>query len=190
MICSMGKVNKEGGLGPLLTPLITAGRIWALMLVLVFSLVLFGGNAFSAERQDRRTGKISVYEVPTAGKILDVEYRPEFDEWWVKCREGENIAVYSYDNRTQKWGRVQFVPHKPEEKAKGPETSGKGASESGPPAPASEKGQEPGKNVQPKSDAPQKPPEKDQKKTDTKWWDPLNVLKGGERVLKSLEGGK
>jgi hypothetical protein len=174
----------------LMVPLMTAGRIWTLMVVLAFSLAFFGENAFSADRPDRRTGKVSVYDVPTTGKILDVEYRPEFDEWWVKCREGENIAVYSYDNRTQKWGRVQFIPHKPEEKAKGPEMPGKGVTESGPAAPVAGKGQEPGKGVEPRSDAQQKPPEKEQKKTDTKWWDPLNVLKGGERVIKSLEGGK
>ncbi len=174
----------------MIVPLMTAGRIRTLMVVLLFSFGLAGGNAFSAERQDRRTGKMSVYEVPTTGKILDVEYNSVFDEWWVKCREGENIAVYSYDLRTQKWGRVQFVPHKPEEKAKWPETPGKGGTESGPSAPTTEKGQDPGKNVQPKSDAQQKTPEKEQKKTDTKWWDPLNVLKGGERVIKSLEGGK
>jgi hypothetical protein len=127
---------------------------------------------------DKKTEKINIYEVPTTGKITDVDYRPEFDEWCVKCREGENIAVYSYDRRSQKWGRVQFVPKKPEEKAKPPETS-----------PPPESAPQAGKTNEAVHEAQRKPPEKVEKKTDKKWWDPLHLFKNDEKS-RQPEGGK
>ncbi len=143
--------------------------------VLVLALSLSGGTALSA---DKRTERPNVYDVPTTGKIMDVEYRPEFDEWWVKCREGDNIAVYSYDSRTQKWGRVQFVAKKPEEKAKTPESS------------LTDKTQQSGKADEAASEPQKKLPEKVEKKKETKWWDPLNVFKSGEKGVRQPEGGK
>lgn len=53
-----------------------------------------------------------VFEVPTSGTIMDVTYRPEFDEWWIKCREGDSVVVYSYDPESKKWGKVRFVRKK------------------------------------------------------------------------------
>ncbi|MBI5249296.1 MAG: hypothetical protein HY912_07360 [Desulfomonile tiedjei] len=148
-------------------------------LIVVLALTLSAGNALSA---DKRAERIFVHEVPTTGKILDVEYRPEFDEWWVKCREGENIAVYSYDSRAQKWGRVQFVIKKTDEKAKTPEPASS--------APAQDKHQESAKTSDVKTEPHKKPPEKDEKKKETKWWDPLNVFKGGEKAIRQPDGGK
>lgn len=158
--------------------------VYALIIVLVISLS--GGSAFSAEK---RAERINVYDVPTTGKIVDVDYRPEFDEWWVKCREGENIAVYSYDNRAQKWGRVQFVPKKLEDRAKTPEP-GKAAVESASGGHSQEKRQESGKTDDSKIEPQKKPPEKDEKKKETKWWDPLNVFKGLEKGVRQPETGK
>lgn len=137
------------------------------LLIVALALCLPGERAHSA---DKKTDKTNVYEVPTPGKIMDVDYRPEFDEWWVKCREGENIAVYSYDRRAQKWGRVQFVPKKPDEKAKAPEVS-----------PAPDASQQPGKSDETGNETQKKPPEKAEKKKETKWWDPLNVFKSQEK---------
>ncbi|MCG8376705.1 MAG: hypothetical protein MI702_09520, partial [Chlorobiales bacterium] len=59
-----------------------------------------------------RTDKI--FKVPTTGTIMDVTYRPEFDEWWVKCREGDSVVVYSYVPDTKKWEKVSFVRKKPD----------------------------------------------------------------------------
>ena len=92
-------------------------RVKILPAILVFSIALFltGQYAFSAEK---KPAKVPVFEVPTSGKIIDVQYRPEFDEWWVKCREGSDIVIYSYEKLTRKWGKVLFTTKKPDEKGK------------------------------------------------------------------------
>src|SRR5208283_4053723 len=97
-------------------------RIKYLAAILASSLALFlvGQNGLAAEK---KPAKVPIFEVPTSGKIIDVQYHPEFDEWWVKCREGNDIAIYSYDKMTRKWGRVLFTPKKPDEKAKQVEES-------------------------------------------------------------------
>jgi hypothetical protein len=115
---------------------------------------------------------------------VDVEFRPEFDEWWVKCREGENISVYTYDRRMNKWGRVQFVPKKTDNKGQTEEPEKPAVPQTAPAAPRTP---EPAKPPESKPEPP-KPPEP--KKNETRWWDPLNVFKGGERLIKSLEGSK
>lgn len=160
---------------------------FSLKLVLIGTLGLFllilslESNSHALEKKSERIG---LFEVPTTGKIMDVEFRPEFDEWWVKCREGENISVYTLDRRTNKWGRVQFMPKKADSKAHGEEPEKPAIPQS---APAAPKTPEPVKPPETKPE-PIKSPE--QKKPETRWWDPLNVLKGGERLIKSLEGSK
>ena len=132
---------------------------------LVLGLLALGQFAYAAEK---KKDVINFYEVPTSGKIIDVEYRPEFDEWWVKCREGETIAVYSYDKRGNRWGKMVFAPKKSEEQVK-PGSAG----DAGP----SSQGGKPGAG-------PQDPAKKPESKSDkTKWWDPLNIIKGGERLI-------
>jgi hypothetical protein len=146
--------------------------------LLIFSLAYGSGLA-----QMKRKEKITVFEVPTTGKIIDVEYRPEFDEWWVKCREGDHIAVYSYEPKTQSWGKVLFTPQKVQDQDRKAEKPKESA------IPVKDKGQEKGLSE------PAKPDEKEAAKPDKrkKWWDPLNILKEGERLIIkpwSTEGAK
>jgi hypothetical protein len=155
----MAKVNQVSvGNNPVMTRA-------CLVAMLILGLLVMGRFACAAEK---RKEVINFYEVPTSGKIIDVEYRPEFDEWWVKCREGETIAVYSYDKRGNRWGKIVFAPKKSDEQVK-PGTAGD--------AKPSSQGGKPGAE-------PQAPSKKPESKIDkTKWWDPLNIIKGGERLI-------
>jgi len=138
----------------------------AYRVVLLFLGLLIMGQFVYAGDKKKETSNF--YEVPTSGKIIDVEYRPEFDEWWVKCREGETIAVYSYDKRGHRWGKIVFSPKKSEEQAK--------------PAPAGES--EPLRQEGKPDAKPRAPATKPDRKSDkAKWWDPLNIIKGGERLI-------
>jgi len=144
--------------------------------------------AFAAERI---SVKSQVFQVPTDGKIMDVIYSSEFDEWWVKCREGENIAVYSLDQRSGKWARVLFTPKKPleeskETEAKKPDARPDPDPERKAPVPPS-KEQKPAKPAEPiaekpKTDAviPAKAPERPDA---TRWWDPLNLVGRGQKIF-------
>ncbi len=136
-------------------------------LAVMLSLGLLFVGRF-AEAAEKKKEVINFYEVPTSGKIIDVEYRPEFDEWWVKCREADTIAVYSYDKRGNKWGKIVFAPKKSEEQGK-PGAAG----DTGP----SSKGEKTGSGPQFQT---KKPESKSHK---TKWWDPLNIIKGGEKLI-------
>jgi len=158
-------------------------RVKYLAAILAFSLALFlvGQNGLAAEK---KPVKVPIFEVPTSGKIIDVQYRPEFDEWWVKCREGSDIAIYSYDKMTRKWGRVLFTPKKLDEKGKQAEgvqesETGSPSGETGVGAPREQKKQDTGK-----IEGPKKQSDVDQKKgSQKKWWDPLNIIPGGERLI-------
>jgi hypothetical protein len=143
-------------------PVMTRACLTALLIV---GLLVMPVLAYAAEKKKE---PINLYEVPTTGKIIDVEYRPEFDEWWVKCREGDTIAVYSYDKRGNRWGKIVFAPKKRDEQSK--------------PSGLSE-GEPPGQEGKP--DAGSKPPatKPDSKGDKTKWWDPLNIIKGGEKLI-------
>jgi hypothetical protein len=146
-----------------------------------FLIVSFAcGSGFA---QARKKEKITVFEVPTTGKIMDVEYRPEFDEWWVKCREGDHISVYSYEPKTHSWGKVLFVSKKPEDPEKRKEKT------SEPSISEKEKASETAATDKQKS-SPEKQTAKPEPK---KWWDPLNILKEGEKLIIkpwSTEGAK
>lgn len=141
-------------------------------------LVLLGCSAALAA--DAKDEKAVVFEVPTTGEIMDVTYIPEFEEWWVKCREGKAISVYSYDKHNKKWGRARFIPVPPGEKAaKGKEpvkpAPGK-ASTDQTAAPPAEKDGTPPKPEETQPEAKPSEPKEPQTKHQ-KWWDPFGLLK-------------
>lgn len=141
---------------------------------------------------DKPKDKAVVFNVPTSGRIMDVIYAGEFDEWWVKCREGDNIVVYTYDRRSKSWGRVLFVPKAQEEASRKPGKLESG-SKSEPSVPEARAPKE-GSPEEPRKTMP------DGKKVDStkaakpekKWWDPLTILKKGEQLIRSpgLDGKK
>jgi hypothetical protein len=144
-------------------------KLSSAMLVSLFVLVVVCDPVQAAGKKKDRQG---IFEVPTTGKIIDVEYRPEFDEWWVKCREGETISVYSYEPRSHTWGKVLFVPKKLEEqpaKVEPPANVEKERQLSERPVPA---------QVKPDST---RNAGKDEKK---KWWDPIQILKETEKLMR------
>jgi hypothetical protein len=137
--------------------------------------------------------KVTVFNVPTSGKIMDVIYSGEFDEWWVKCREGDNIVVYVYDRRSKSWGRVLFVPTGQQEAARKP-----GKLESGtkpePIVPGAREQKE-GTSDEPRKIVPEAKKQEETKAArpeKRKWWDPLTILKKGEELIRlpALEGKK
>jgi hypothetical protein len=143
-------------------------------------IVLYGFVVVSwASPAGKKREKIDSFEVPTTGKIMDVEYRPEFDEWWVKCREGDEIAMYAYEPRSRSWRKVRFTPKKPEQvdartdKAREPSPLEKEK----PPAPP----------VKPEPAKPEakKLPDKDQQQREPKWWSPLKLRERGDKLLLS-----
>jgi hypothetical protein len=152
-----------------------------LTMFLLFASITVSSGA-SAKKRDRSV----VLEVPTTGKIMDVVYQPEFDEWWIKCREGDSICVYSYDARAREWGKVLFVPKKNDDKPKAPDkTSPTGEGEK-------DKGAAlPDRIEETKPEHP-KDALRGDRKTDVKWWDPFKLLKQGERLIRQpwTEGGK
>jgi hypothetical protein len=131
-------------------------------------LLLVACAPWEASAVEKKKDFISLYEVPTTGKIVDVEYRPEFDEWWVKCKEGDSIVIYSYDKRGHKWGKIVFSAKKSEEPGSAPERTK--------PAPPPETAP-----VSPRPEESAKPPEKRGDKP--AWWDPLNIIKSGEKLI-------
>ena len=118
----------------------------------------------------KRKDKSTIFEVPTSGKILEVNYRAEFDEWWVHCREGETIVVYTYDNRTNSWGKVMFTPKKADDKAKLPLERPTELEK-----PRIDLDSHPMKEF-PEQKQERKDPDKEIKK-DKKWWDPFNLIR-------------
>lgn len=153
-----------------------------LALVLVSCLTARDGGASDKQKDDSST-----FRVPTTGAIVDVTYTPEFDEWWVKCREGNNLAVYSYDRTAGSWAKVLFIPTKPgkkppepaQVKKKAPEPEKKGPLDEAVPAP--EAVRKPAPMVKPDAEATRPPPKP---KKEMKWWNPLNILKKGEKLFR------
>jgi hypothetical protein len=126
---------------------------------------------WDASAAEKKKDFISLYEVPTSGKIVDVQYRPEFDEWWVKCKEGESLVVYSYDKRGHKWGKIVFSPKKGEQQVPSSERTQPGPPAETPP-------------VSHKESKPEEAPKPTEKKADKPaWWDPLNIIKSGEKLI-------
>lgn len=161
------------------------------VLVIGFALVMAASYFQAASAAERSRVKSQVFQVPTDGKIIDVIYSSEFDEWWVKCREGENIAVYSLDQRSGKWAKVLFTPRKPAEESKEAETKKPEArpepdADRKAPA-ASPKEQKPAK---PKEHVAEKPktegiqPTKAPEKHDaSRWWDPFDLVGKGQKIF-------
>lgn len=151
--------------------------------VMVSMVVLFACMGDPACASGKRRDKSAVMEVPTSGKILDVVYRPEFDEWWVKCREGDTICIYSYDSRAREWGKILFVPKKPDERAKAIDKSRpSGDADKTKAVPMPDKVED---ARQARQGLGQQPARKDHK-TDAKWWDPFKILKQGEKFIHPL----
>lgn len=162
-------------------------------LVALSFVVLMGLPALAAEKlikPEVKKEKTPVFEVPTTGRIMDVQYRPEFDEWWVTCREGENITVYSYDKRSQRWGQATFTPRGADQKTSksGLKDRDRSASieETEGASPAG-RIHEPTKAEEPRPDT-RKEADKVAKPDAKKWWDPLNIIKqGGEKLLQPFQ---
>ncbi|MFC1835557.1 hypothetical protein ACFL2Q_12600, partial [Thermodesulfobacteriota bacterium] len=154
-------------------------------------------DTLAAEEGDERT---QTFEVPTTGKVEDVTYRPEFDEWWVKCREGQGIAVYVYERKNERWGRVFFTPKPPVKKGEKVKEAPPLEPDPKPkpepkPEPLLEKETKPQdkeevtkKSAEPKPPAPlpQTPPPQvpqPQEKKGKKWWNPSKILEKGKELL-------
>jgi hypothetical protein len=175
------------------------GLVVGIVLPATFGIVLSLAVGLKEARSADKT-QVTIYKVPTSGKILDVIYAPEFDEWWIKCREKDGIAVYTYDRRTGKWGKALFEPGKRSTGTSGKESPAKRE------AAAKESKETAGNRVKPSED--QKAQEKTESKPATsktgpeklstphpeqkpeakpgkkKWWNPLNLLeKTKERLL-------
>jgi hypothetical protein len=154
-----------------------------LVLAVCFAVVLALVASVSSSEQDSR--KITTYEVPTSGKIIDVTYVTEFDEWWVKCLERDGVSIYSYDNRSKKWGQVRFVPapRASQEKLDQSVTSQQqdGASPTGDSdTKLSDKKVGADRSASPQKNASEQKKVGEEKKRSAekrKWWDPLNLLK-------------
>lgn len=173
--------------------------LWPMLAVV--ALIFLAGGAGAAS-QDTKPDRPTVYKVPTPGKIVDVEYRPEFDEWWVKCREDGAIAVYSYDHKAKKWGKVLFVPEKPQpipQRAEKDVRLEKPQVKPPDATPQPKKKQKEGDKAKPAGDGEEtipdevkppetkkdEPPQKEEKAGTKKWWNPLEILKKGEKLIRS-----
>ena len=176
-----------------------------------FVLVCLTG-AVEAQAEHKTVPKVTpsqVFKVPTSGKIVDIDYRPEFDEWWVKCREDEGWAVYCYDRNANKWSKVVFSVGKSQPEPKKPE---KDVQLERPKVAPDVKKEEPKEGAAPVQEEP-KPEEQKTKPEETKppsvtkgeqqekkgkddkrqWWNPLELLKKGGNIIRvplSPEGSK
>jgi hypothetical protein len=189
-----------------------SGIVLPAALAVALSLGVGPGTARSAEM-----GKSTVYKVPTSGTIIDVIYAAEFDEWWVKCREKNGIAVYSYDRTRGSWAKALFEPGKAsvEKAAKEPPADAGKVSEekgrdvgdavkSGEKKKSGEKDGSPesaGKTEPERVDVP--PPKKSPaaQPDKKKWWNPMKLFqkkksqppeapsKGDDRKSKPAESG-
>ena len=163
-------------------------RFLALMACLTASMLVSADRASWAQE----TKATTTYQVPTTGEIMDVIYLPEFDEWWVKCREGKGISVYSYDKRSKKWGHALFIPRKAVDKTKKTTkpvqpTRSEGSTVS----PETEKKQ-PEKTEEHKTSrdtgsanpsGEHLPGQRKDLNDKKKWWDPFELLKEGKKII-------
>ncbi len=165
-------------------------------LVLVACFAALMVVTFSTFSMALETKATTTYQVPTTGEIMDVVYLPEFDEWWVKCREGKGISIYSYDKRSKKWGHALFVPRRlvekknqtmiPEKPVKSEESTTSSQTENLGPTTVKKRETSPdeGKIIS----GSQHPPGKSDSESDKKkWWDPLNLLKGDKRTIPPVD---
>lgn len=155
------------------------------LLVSLAAVLVTTAVALAAETD---AGKDTTFEVPTTGRIMDVSYMPEFDEWWVKCQDKDGISVYTYDRRTKQWHRARFVaaPPRREEKPKEGEHSSTGQDKSAKPKEPdrAEKGSAKSPQAEPPSEAGTGKAQEESTRDSGKkgnaaknWWDPRNILK-------------
>lgn len=141
----------------------------------VFLLIVPTGYAFPAETKAAEKAPVTTLHVPTTGTILDVTYMPDFQEWWVKCREGDKIVVYSYERLIKSWRKMVFEVKKPETMpaAKKPEQTQPGSTPAAVEhmeAPKKEESRPTAVKTETKQE--EAPPAK------KKWWEPiLNIIK-------------
>lgn len=165
-----------------------SGEVMIKALTLLVSLTVALVASAVALAAEKDAGKDTTFEVPTSGRILDVSYMPEFDEWWVKCQDKDGISVYTYDRRSKQWHRARFIAAPPtsEDKTKEGERSTVVQDKSAKPKePArAEKGSAKSPQSDPPSEAGTGKREGETtkepgKKGDTakNWWDPRNILK-------------
>lgn len=133
------------------------------------------GYAIPADTHAAEKSSVTVLQVPTTGSILDVTYMPDFQEWWVKCREGDKIVVYSYERLIKTWRKVIFEAKKPDTT---PTTKKPESSKPAPIPPATEQ-TEPARKEEPRPAAIKLEKKQEEARPDkTKWWDPiLNIFK-------------
>jgi hypothetical protein len=143
--------------------------------IILASILVLGAVGESALATDKKKVRSTVIKVPTTGSIIDVVHSPEFHEWWVKCREGNAIVIYSFDKETKKWGRVVFTPGPPDDKGLKEEAAGK--TEKDPTVDDGPSPTEETKKEEPPRSEPEKDPKKDQPPEKRKWWDSLNIFK-------------
>jgi hypothetical protein len=136
----------------------------SVIFVFVLGISFAGHDALGLMK--KKGGKRTVYEVPTTGKIINVEYHPEFDEWWVHCREGNNVVVYTYDYRNKTWAKVTFTPKKTEEQ---PQKTGN-------PVKTKTTGQAGTATIEEEQKTQHPKIAPIQKGHERRWWDPLKLL--------------
>lgn len=168
-----------------------------IMILLILSCVGFA----LAQKQEVKNN--ITYKVPTTGKIIDVDYWLEFQEWWIKCREGDGIAIYTYDKDNEAWGKVKFVPSPPDGASKDKKPASKEPAKQSDETDKETKTPEKkvgaqGEKDDAKSTGSEKSSGKEEKNkgasvgdTDKKgetqeqgrWWDPLNIIKKGKNLV-------
>ena len=132
----------------------------------------------------------ATYHVPSKGKIMDVTYRPEYDQWWVKCREKDDVTIYTFDEYSKQWGCVVFTtnsapPEKKTEKPAAKKTIVKPEAKSDNKKPQPEKIEKKDEKTS-ESAKPTEPKEStaDNGKKDGKWITPFDMLKKGADIFR------
>ncbi len=162
-----------------------------LMLLLTTVLSAWAGQPGKAAKPE----VTDTIEVPTTGQIMDVRYYPEYGQWWIKCREGSNITVYTFDDRSKKWGSMIFVPKKPTPAEKKPDTARQDKTKEERGAETKTDKPQPEKDGSvPDKAAEQAKPEalkKEMKKEGPaakKWLNPFEVIKKGTEIFRKAPG--
>ncbi len=168
-------------------------KISATLLILLLTTVLaaWGGQPGRAAKPE----VTDTIEVPTTGQIMDVRYYPEYGQWWIKCREGSNITVYTFDDRSKKWGSMIFVPKKPSPSEKKSDAARQEKAKEGRGAETKTGKSQPEKDGSvPDETAEQAKPESPKKEMKRegpgakKWLNPFEVIKKGTEMFKKTPG--
>ena len=156
-------------------------------------VILLGGVAVCSAADEKTTNRTvtATYHVPTDGKIMDVTYHPEYDQWWVKCREKNDVTIYTYDEYSKQWGCVVFTSKKPTATQRKPEKSNTKKTQLKTAPKADKPKAQPVKpeKKEEKASAVKKPPEtkeiqKKEESKENKWITPFDVLKKGADIFR------